>query len=146
MTAPNLDSLGLTHRNGEEADEPFVYATMLRSFWDSPRNVYLSGPTFFKEHHQIIESILACDTTALTIACLHDDPAVIIGYLLFDPVQEIIHYMYVKGPFQGNGVARRLIAANACNSYKWRVTHMTEDGEKFWKHHKWVFNPYLLVK
>lgn len=79
------------------------------------------------------------------MACFVDDPNTLLGYLLCNPVKELIHYLYVKGNWQGKGIGRMLLNANLTQPHHWQITHMTQDGAKIWSHYPKVsFNPYEL--
>ncbi len=55
----------------------------------------------------IIDTILSDQLTQVLVACLKDDPNVILAYLVYEP--DVIHYAYTKGAFRRLGLAKALV-------------------------------------
>ena len=72
------------------------------------------------------------------VACLADDPDVIIGFAITRP--NILDYVYTKGPWRKQGVAKKLLEGQVINY----VTHITKPGEAIAKSRGYKHNPWML--
>ncbi len=111
-------------------DEAFVYSTWLQNLYANTR--WRTQPTrkaFFK-YHDVIEHILRKAGTSVNICCLKDDPDVIVGYCVFEknPVDVILHWIFVRADWQRQGIAYDLAPPHITV-----VTHMTKIGERIWQ-------------
>lgn len=57
----------------------------------------------------LVDNILADVGTEVAIAALPKDDDVIVGFVVFDSQQRLLHYMYTKAPLRGHGIASRLL-------------------------------------
>lgn len=81
----------------------------------------------------------------MNVACLKDDPDVILGYSVWqDDIddEKILHWLHVKGGWRNIGLGKSLIPANVKT-----ITHLTKSGlgmrasmEKW----DWQYNPFLI--
>lgn len=83
------------------------------------------------------------------MAVLPEDPMVVLGYLVLERYSDrrpILHFAYVKGPFQKNGIMRMLLKYAEINlNDKIEYTHHTyELAPILDKYPGLTFNPYLL--
>lgn len=70
-------------RNHVKDDEPFLFATYLQHNWyDKTNTTTLKKATWMSLQHKRLESVLENDT--VKIACLKEDPDVILGYAFQD--------------------------------------------------------------
>jgi len=108
-------------------DDGFIYATWLRSYRFGSRFAKgINNTTFFREHTKIIKYILDKKTTRCLIACLSDDPKVILGYCVFEVGESpVIHYVYVKEAFRKMGIATRLAESTNLDWCKITYSHQT---------------------
>lgn len=111
-------------------DEAFIYSTWLQNLYANTR--WRTQPTrkaFFK-YHDVVEHILRKPTTTVNICCLKEDPDVIVGYSVFEknPVDTILHWIFVRADWQRQGVAYDLAPPHITV-----VTHMTKIGERIWQ-------------
>jgi len=94
-------------------DIPFIYSSWLRSFkHSSALGKSMRSSVFFENYREIIDHILASQHSHVAIACLPDDPNVILGYLVYEIVstrEYIFHYCFVKESFRRLGIASALI-------------------------------------
>lgn len=92
-----------------ETDLNFVRSAWLRSHrahceW-APKGEY------FALHHDVVEGLLVRGTTLLAVNAADEDQ--ILGFVCGESRHEtpILHYVYVKRAFRGNGVAMVLVSA-----------------------------------
>ena len=103
-------------------------------------------------HDIILKKILT--NCSLLVACDPEDTDVIWGYVAFDQVDPVLHFVYVKGAFRRMGIGTRLMeeAFDRCNG-SWSqienhpvvVSHRTESLFKAWPQVKWRWNPYRMM-
>jgi predicted GNAT family acetyltransferase len=137
-------------REYQPADESFVFSSWLNSYQkNSPATEAISKYVFFKFHHPILTRILKRETTEVTIACLKDDPEVVIGYLAIEKLETppaIIHFCYVKSAFRRMGIARKLMESSDLNPNECHYTHHTHPVD-WWISRmfpKLSYNPYAV--
>ena len=122
-------------------DVNFIYATWLRSYrYGSAFGRSIQNSVFFPSYNRRIDRILLNSTTL--IACLDEDPKVIVGYLIHD--DEAIHYAFTKEVFRELGIFKKLLAAmpkplSVC-------THETFIAEPIIQKYNIVYNPFILDK
>lgn len=138
MTAKINKSSLVGSRGPVSEDIPFIFSTWLRGLRHG--NDYfelIDQDEYFKHYHDIVERILANPTTQVKIACLKDDPAVILGYSVRSSTH--FHWVFVKKAWRGIGIGRDLMESPATT-----VTHVTKAGSSLLKKHPGVkFNPFF---
>jgi GNAT superfamily N-acetyltransferase len=78
-------------------------------------------------------------TQVIKIACLKDEPDVIIGYSILSHNYQTIHFVYVKEKWRKRGIGRSLLP-----QYPTSVSHLTTLGKSLLnKLHNPNFNPFL---
>lgn len=128
----------MTVRDGKEQDLPFIYSSWLLSLWGGNEWFrYIDKNIFFKKYHDVIESILNRPKLKLSIACLIEDPEIILGFSAIE--LGTLHYVFVKKDWREIGIARELVP-----DFK-TVSHLTKIGLGFFKSHKRKppFNPFV---
>lgn len=126
-------------------DKSFILATMLRGMYHGssyysrvPKDIFMSN------YHKIAENLLADTYTTVTIACLSDDPEVILGYAIFKQVDKsiVLDYVFVKSAWRKIGIAKKLVAPEQVSA----ITQLTDVGAILMKTKlpNAVFNPFLL--
>lgn len=137
-----MNKIELSIRFAYDKDLPFIFATWLHSYKHSSYFAKkISGPVFFRAHHEVIEDILARDTATAIVANPKDDPDLILGFFVYEP--GIAHYVYVKGSFRDFGISRALAEHSKLNLEECSFTHWCFDTD--WileKHPKLIYNPY----
>lgn len=111
-------------------DRNFILATWLRGlyygdtwFKEIPKSV------FMEKYHDIIDSLLLRPGVEIKIACLKEDPEVILGYSVSRTIQNgeatvgVLDWIFVKTAWRKIGIAKMLLPSklNAC-------THLTKTG------------------
>lgn len=125
-------------RDGVKADLSFILATWLRGLrFGNSWFLMIESDTYFNTYHRVVETILYRATTQIKVACLKDDPEVILGYAIYD--SNALHWVFVKKAWRKIGVAGRLVPSDAKT-----VTHLTEVGKSIIKKKGLAFNPFLI--
>lgn len=130
-----------------QSDLSFIFGTWLNSYYYGSRfTEKIKKTIYFDHHHQIIQRIIDHPKTDILVACSDEDQNTIFGYLVAqDYLKPIIHYLYIKGPFQGFGIARELVLESGLNPNDCYFTHWTRDtGWVLDKYPEAVYNPYLI--
>jgi hypothetical protein len=128
-------------RIGTPEDHNFIFATMLRGLyygdsWFSkiPKDI------FMLEYHKIVASLLSLPSIQVKVACLRDDPEVVLGYALLGSEGKVIHFVYVKSAWRKIGIATMLVGDTPK-----AVTHLTTVGESILKKYpEVIFNPFTV--
>lgn len=129
----------VTLRAAEKEDLNFIMATWLRGMYYGES--WLSGmkkQDFMKHYHSIIEITLQNPNTRVLVACLKEDPSVILGYSVLSPLSKAVHWVFVKKSWRSIGLARDLVPGDF-NA----ATNLTKVGAAIVKKKEWAFNPFL---
>lgn len=129
-------------RKASGSDLSFIYSTWLNSYkGDSLLGKTVSRSIFFKEYAKVIDGILQRDAVDIQVACKKDEPNVVFGYLVGEPL--ILHYAFVKKRFCGLGILKSLSLNFVLHSY----THKTKTIEPILKKQPNLFyNPFLIYE
>lgn len=85
-------------RDHVKDDEPFLFSTYLKNNWyDKTNSTTLKKATWMSLQHKRLEKVL--DTQKVKIACLENDPDVILGYAFNDAGKP---FVYVKLAWRNN--------------------------------------------
>lgn len=133
-----------TVRKPTSADTPFIFSGWLESYANSsPLTVNIPKTLFFDGHRALITPLLS--NAQVVVACLPDDPGVLLGFACGEPVDGLLHYVYVKAAFRRMGVATRLVDALGIKVGACSCTHWTYDLSRLKQKLSGLqFNPYLL--
>ncbi len=137
----NEDFKGLYDvRDSVEADHAFILATFLRGLYygDSWFSL-IPKDTFMNEYKIIANAIVKHPNVIIKVACLREDPSVILGYSILGNNFTTIIYTYVKSNFRKRGIGRSLLP-----TYPSTVTHLTALGKSLMSKlpKETVFNPF----
>lgn len=125
-------------RNYVPEDRNFILATFLRGlYYGESWFSIIQKDAFMQHYHKVIEFILAKPETEIKVACLKDDPNVILGYSVFE--RNRLHWIFVKKPWRNIGIARDLAPKEFDT-----VTHLTKVGLSIIKNRKVEFNPFVI--
>lgn len=126
-------------RDAVIGDKNFILATFLRGLYygdswygEIPKSVFMS------EYHKFLELLLSHPTTKVKIACLKDDTDVILGYVIMNTSETVLHFAFCKKAWRGIGITRQLVPTTVTS-----VTHLTKVGLSIIKKKGLVFNPFL---
>ncbi len=130
-------------RPGAESDEPFIYATWLNGLRHGNETFgFIDQDIYFENYHKVIEKILVMPNTRIQVACLFDDPDVILGYSVSHS-DHLLHYVFVKKQWRKIGIADALMPPKLNV-----VTHITDVAKSLLIHNQKfnhvIFNPFLI--
>lgn len=125
----------------DPADKNLILATFLRGLyygdsWFSmiPKDIFMSN------YSKIAEGLLNSPNVLVNVACLPEDPNVILGYSIVSADYLTVHYVYVKSAWRKKGIAKALTPMHP--NY---VSHLTELGKSLLhKLPNTTFNPFAL--
>ncbi len=125
-------------RDGVEADHAYIYSSWLQGLrYANDYFELIEKSAYFEHQHARIEAILKDFEVTVRIACLRDDPSVILGYCVYK--NDRLDFVLVKNRWRGIGLARDLVPAGIATT-----THLTKTGTSILKKHPNVrFNPYI---
>lgn len=128
-------------RDMVEGDKHFIYSTFLRGLYYGDSWFSLIPKQIFMDNYKkVIEGLIFSPNTTINIACLKDDPNVILGYSITSADFTTIHYVFVKTVWRKKGIAKSLLP----HSPK-EITHLTTLGKILMPKFKDViFNPFKL--
>lgn len=124
-------------------DDPFIYATWLKGLrYGNALYELIDQDAYFMNYHRVVEAILKRPQVEISVACLKNDPEVILGYAVAE--EQTLHWIFVKTAWRKIGIANDLL----CRLYEQgfeRVTHVTDIGKSilFEKFPTVKFNPFL---
>ncbi len=128
-------------RGSVDADRNFILATWLRGLkYGNDWFHAIDSEAYYKHYQAVLQALLDRPTTEVKVACLKDDPDVILGYLVHKGPR--IDWVFIKSAWRGIGIARSLIPPGAHT-----VTHLTKVGMIILKKHPELaltFNPFAL--
>ena len=125
-----------------DADKNFVMATFLRGVyygdtWFSliPKNIFMNA------YKKFAEAIVNNPKTIIKVACLQDDPDVMVGYSILSSDFSAITWVFVKAAWRKQGIARQLLPQLPTT-----VTHLTPLGKSLLPKFKTqvIFNPFYV--
>jgi hypothetical protein len=129
-------------RAATPGDLSLVIATWQRcfgtAFWGDKRQRLGT----FKRGHRLAIA-LAVNASRLLVACDPMAPHVLVGWACGGP--RMLHYVYVKDEFRGDGVCRCLLDALGCADGDVTVTHWASAMDRWRKVRRVSFDPYALV-
>lgn len=129
----------ITTRPGKMEDASFIFATWLRGLYhgDSWFKI-IPKKIFMENYHRVVEKILSSPGVEVKVACLKDDPDVILGYSVYK--EDRLHWIFVKISWRNIGIAKSLAPQNVLT-----ITHLTKVGLNIMrKYPKLIFNPFAL--
>lgn len=125
------------------SDRNFILATWLRglyygdNFWrEVPKDI------FMERYHTLVEHAIDDSKTVIQVACLKEDPEVILGYAVLgaNTTGITLHWCFVKSAWRSIGIAKGLVPKEHINA----VTHLTKTGLSILrKNPDVIFNPFL---
>lgn len=125
-------------RSGTEEDLSFVLATWLKGLKYGNRIYKLvEDRVYYIVYHQVLERLLKKPTIKITVACLKEDPSVILGYSVSEGPN--LHWIFVKKSWRNIGVGTLLFPIETTT-----VTHITDSCIPVLSSKGLIFNPFLL--
>lgn len=126
-------------RPAKQEDVNFILATWLRGlyygeswFKEIPKNIFMNN------YKRVAQATLSSPKVEVKIACLKEDPDVILGYSVISRNQEALIWIFVKTAWRQQGIGKSLLPKDT--KY---VTHLTALGKTLMpKLPNAVFNPF----
>lgn len=129
-----------TIRESVEGDKNFILATILRGlYYGESWFSEIPKARFMSEYHKVVEFLLNKPTTAVLVACLKDDPEIILGYAILTPSANIVHFVFCKKAWRNIGIAKALVPSNVTTA-----THLTKTGLSIIRKKELVFDPFSI--
>jgi len=125
-------------RSYTENDRAFIKATFLRGlYYGDSWFSEVPKPIFMNNYSTFVDKIIDISQKDIRIACLPDDPDVILGYSVSS--KESLHWVYVKEKWRKQGIGKSLLP-----QFKY-VTHLSKLGRTLLNNYKpAVFNPFAI--
>lgn len=125
-------------RDKDLSDEAFIIVSFLKALYYGKTWYSKIPKDIFMDNYKHIAKILF-DKGTIKVACLKEDPSIIIGFAILSGNNEILHFVYVRKNWRNIGVAKSLIPSTIK-----AVTHLTPTGESLLpKLTNAVFNPFV---
>lgn len=124
-------------REMRPSDKNFILATFLKGLscgdsWFSmiPKDIFTAN------YKGVAEALI--NNGLVSVACLKEEPDVILGYSIVSKDFQTVHWVYCKKVWRLRGIARALLPKHPST-----VTHLTEVGKSLLsKINNPVFNPF----
>ncbi len=137
-----------TFRAGRPTDAHFLLSTWLKSYRNSGPVTKIPNANYFQGHQDLIVYILSLQGTAVEVVCAKDDPDQIIGYVVYNTLAPILHYVYVKYPFRKLGLGQMLVAMvkehHRAGGLPLHCTHIARQWDVISRKLNLIFDPYNL--
>ncbi len=128
----------ITTRPAVAEDVPFILSTWLKGLrFGNLWYRLIDAKVYFKVYHSVIAQVMSKPTVKVTIACLKEDPSVILGYSVVEGNK--LHWVQVKRAWRNIGIAKGLVPVTIDT-----VTHLTDVGKAIFQKKKLTFNPFNL--
>lgn len=137
MTKTSWTKTGLIHiREGVQDDWSFIYSSWRRGlFYGNKHPAGIDEAEFMRNTQEKLERIMKDSRTDIRVACLIEDPSVIVGYAVTAP--STLHWVYVKKDWRQIGLAKALVPPGTQTA-----THLSKLGERLKPSH-WSYNPFV---
>lgn len=121
-------------RSRDKDDYSFILATWLRGlYYGNDWFMRINKDVFMDNYKHVIAKVLEKPKINVNVACLKDEPSVILGYSVCEPAT--IHWVYVKRAWRNIGIGHDLIPLDTKTA-----THLTERTYRS----ELEFNPFIL--
>lgn len=140
----DLAALAIIRVYGDD-DKAFIMDTFLKGlYYDKGNNNFtnmfslIPQNIFMKNYRPVLEALI--DRSAVNVACLAEDPSVILGYSIVSKDFKTLHWVTVKQVWRGKGLGRTLVPTSVS-----AVSHLTGLGKTLLPKLKdCIFNPFAL--
>lgn len=136
-----MNELFAVRKFDKDQDLSFILATWLRGLYYG-NNFFNKIPKdlFMKHYHDILKPLVSSNMVDINVACLKEDPEIILGYAVLNKAHTKLNWVFVKSAWRKIGVAKILVP-DSVNT----VTHLSTVGENILRSRdKIVFNPFDL--
>ena len=126
-------------RDYKPEDKAFIMSTFLRGLYYGDSWFSSMPKDLFMNHYKVIADAILNKHT-VKVACLKEDPDIILGYSILSKDFSTIHWVFVKSSFRKLGVSKALLP-----KFPNFVTHLTPLGKSLMiKFPNCVFNPFAI--
>lgn len=128
-------------------DTPFILNSWLKRYRDAVHPRLISDKAYYEVQHAVIRKILAAPGLKVLVACDKEDANHIYGYCVAETLAEgwdIVHWVYVKGPFRRFGIGKTLIKDATAGTQKVHYSHRTKLVDLLDRDHAATFNPFYV--
>lgn len=130
-------------RLGVETDHNFIFATWLRGlYYGNTFFRFTEKDEFMERYTYAIQNALYKPSVEIRIACLKEDPDVILGYSVLELLdgKYVLHWVFVKPEWRKSGIAEAMIPDDLDT-----ITHVVDSicsvkVKKEAKSDKWLSN------
>lgn len=131
-----VSGVEISIRSPQPGDINFILSTALKGLYYGSRFwAEVDQDSFFKNYEPFFKTLMLKGT--IRIACLNDDPDVILGWVMFH--NQTLDFVFVKKSYRKLGIAKLL-----CPEDITTVSHITDQGNSIRKQRKLKFNPFDL--
>lgn len=130
----------LATRDWLPGDFNFVKATWIKALrFGNAWFAKSEGASYYKAYSRVLDALLASPDLTVKVACLADEPDLILGYAAYRG--DTIDFVYVKKRWRGVGIATGLLPAKFH-----KVTHLTDLGKSILdlKYPEVIFDPWTM--
>jgi len=136
-------------RSANPGDIAFIYDTWKNSFRYDKVTPGIRNFIYYPEQTAVMDAILNDDRTKVSVVCKKDESFVVFGYMVYQPKPAILHYIYIKEPFQKLGLAKALFAQGfgpeVGKTENLQCSHKTKKvSDLFSTNDRLIYNPYLI--
>lgn len=130
-----MDKRELIHiREAVTEDYNFIMATWLRGlYYGNDWFKRIDKEAFMHHYWGFINKLLTKPTTRIRVACLNDDPQIVLGYSVSEA--PVLHWIFVKKAWRKIGLARDLTPKETTT-----ITHITNVFDE--RRHHYKFDPF----
>lgn len=127
-------------RPGSLEDFNFIKATWLNGLrYGNSWFTFIPKEIYYEAYSKVVDYLLYNPKTSIMIACLKNDPQVILGYSIVETDNGVLHWIYVRSRWRSIKLSKDLVPVNVKT-----VTHLTNVGKDICKAKGLTFNPFLI--
>lgn len=122
-------------------DKSFILSTFLKGLrFGNDLFKEIQSEAYFSNYQKIIEGLISMPSAEVKVACLSEDPDVILGYSIHSKDGTKVHWTFVKNSWRNIGICAALVPKNIKS-----VSHLTKTGLSLIRKKGINFNPFDLV-
>lgn len=123
--------MNLTFDTPTAEEFPLVFDSWANSFRKSPWAGCISNRLYDEVMRTTLAEIIDRGARIrVAVLTLEDGTRRVLGYSVSEPSKGVLHWVYVKQPFRGVGVGRKILE-EACPTGDWKYTFRTRASTKF---------------